>query len=159
GDGTLDTTDGVQFNSCTTRSLTVAQLQGPVSTNETNRLRPAASWLNGNGDGARIEFSTSPTFATILQTANQTGTSWTPTSDFPQGQTLGRYFGRANGGGDIGGTPQPWRFFAGASGIAAGQQHTCAVTSGGGVKCWGHDGYGELGNATTDGSPSYTPVD
>ncbi|MGO4598521.1 RCC1 domain-containing protein [Terrabacter sp. 2RAF25] len=47
---------------------------------------------------------------------------------------------------------------SGVKSIAAGAEHTCAVTTSGGVKCWGYNGEGELGDGFTD-LVSVTPVD
>jgi alpha-tubulin suppressor-like RCC1 family protein len=45
----------------------------------------------------------------------------------------------------------------GITAVAAGDSHTCGLTQSGQVRCWGGNGYGEVGDGTTEGRT--TPVD
>jgi alpha-tubulin suppressor-like RCC1 family protein len=45
---------------------------------------------------------------------------------------------------------------SGVTALAAGYQHTCALISDGTVKCWGYNGYGQLGDGTT--TTKYVPT-
>jgi alpha-tubulin suppressor-like RCC1 family protein len=71
-----------------------------------------------------------------------------------------------NWGGQLGdGTTETRRMPTAVSGLAvgvvdlaAGSSHTCALSTGGGVVCWGWNGYGQLGDGTTSDRLTPTPV-
>jgi alpha-tubulin suppressor-like RCC1 family protein len=48
----------------------------------------------------------------------------------------------------IGKTPETVKNLEGVVMISAGYEHTCALTSVGAVKCWGHNGFGAIGGNT-----------
>lgn len=47
----------------------------------------------------------------------------------------------------------------GVQSISAGHSHACAITQSGGVKCWGNNSHGQLGNEEVSNVPSPTPQD
>ncbi len=56
--------------------------------------------------------------------------------------------------------PQPVDVIGLRSGVMAitvGIAHTCGVTNSGGIKCWGYNAFGQLGDGTY--TARYTPVD
>ena len=48
---------------------------------------------------------------------------------------------------------------SGVVSVSAGSAHTCAVTTEAGLKCWGNNSAGQLGDAKASGGSSNTPID
>jgi alpha-tubulin suppressor-like RCC1 family protein len=55
-------------------------------------------------------------------------------------------------------TPMDVRFLSDVAFLMAGDDHTCAIQTGGGMMCWGDGFLGELGNGIGQGNPTPTPV-
>jgi hypothetical protein len=50
---------------------------------------------------------------------------------------------------DISYASPPFLVGVSATAIALGHSHTCVIEAGGGVKCWGANGFGQLGIGST----------
>lgn len=46
----------------------------------------------------------------------------------------------------------------GSAAVAAGSFHSCALSGGGGIECWGFNAYGQLGDASTQNSSVPVPI-
>jgi alpha-tubulin suppressor-like RCC1 family protein len=66
--------------------------------------------------------------------------------------------GNGSSGGDIASPVDVSGLTTGVAGISTGYYHACALTTAGGVKCWGYNGFGQLGDDFNE-SESHVPVD
>jgi hypothetical protein len=114
------------------------------------------------GDGTTTTRYAPATIATGITTAAEVAVAYHHTCVRLTDGTV-RCFGH-NGNGNLGRgffsgdypSPAAVTGLSGVVQISAGYQHTCAVLSSGGVRCWGWNAYGQLGNGAT-GSAA-TPV-
>ena len=103
-----------------------------------------------------------------LISSSKGATSLSPTADNSGAGDFAAQCWGANNRGQLGdGTKTEWRarrlipvdvvgLHSGVHAIAGGGWHTCALVSSGGVKCWGDNQFGQLGEGSTDRT---TPVD
>lgn len=111
------------------------------------------------GDGS-MEYSTQPVPVVGMQSGVvSVATGSNHSCAITQGN--GAYCWGSNFSGQVGdGTyanrPEPaavWNMGANAAALALGSVHSCALTVDGGVKCWGGNFVGQLGNGTLDSRP------
>jgi alpha-tubulin suppressor-like RCC1 family protein len=134
------------------------QLGNGATSNQSTPVDVFATGGGGNGNLSGITQITAGTFHTCALTTSggvkcwgsgllgRLGNGATPTSQSTPVDVVAT--GQSQGGTALLGITQ----------VTAGGDHTCALTTSGGVKCWGLGADGQLGNGATPTSQS-TPVD
>ena len=106
------------------------------------------------GDGTRIQRTSPVDVNTLTSGVNQISLGFDSGCALTTGGGI-KCWGY-NGAGQLGDGTRTTRknpvdvfgLTSGVAAIAAGWDHTCALTTGGGVKCWGNNAHGELGDGT-----------
>ena len=131
----------------------------------TSRSAPAD--VKGLSSGVRA-IAAGDVHTCALISSSKGATSLSPTADNAGAGDFAAQCWGANNRGQLGdGTKTEWRarrlipvdvvgLHSGVHAIAGGGWHTCALVGSGGVKCWGDNQFGQLGEGSTDRT---TPVD
>jgi len=164
---TTDSSTPVDVTGLTSGVAAIATGAGANHTCALTTLGGVKCWGN-NSDGQLGNGSTTNSPTPVDVTGLTAGTATIATGGYhtcARTTTGGMKCWGANGAGQLGNasttaSPTPvdvTGLTSGVAAITAGVDHSCALTAAGGVKCWGADGNGQLGNGLTTNSS--TPVD
>ncbi|HLN05517.1 MAG TPA: hypothetical protein VK217_04530, partial [Acidimicrobiales bacterium] len=105
------------------------------------------------GDGSTVNHAT-PVFVTSLTGATAVSAGWYGACAIVSGGKVKcwgyNYYGEVGNGTTSEDVPTPVSVsgISGATALASGGYGACVIVSGGKVKCWGYNYYGEVGNGT-----------